>query len=95
MEAMPALLVAKRSARDARVRSLNQIRHLSFTAPDDLRARLRPLRTHQLAAATARLRPSGDVARPPPSSRCGHWVAACWTSIASEPVHPHAVRQVR
>jgi transposase len=61
MEAMRALLVAKRSGRDARVRSLNQIRHLSFTAPDDLRARLQPLSTQQLAAATARLRPSGDV----------------------------------
>jgi transposase len=61
MEAMRALLVAKRSARDARVRSLNQIRHLSFTAPDDLRARLQPLRTYQLAATAARLRPSGDA----------------------------------
>ncbi len=61
MEAMRALLVAKRSGRQARVRSLNQIRHLSFTAPDDLRARLQPLPTGQLAAATARLRPSGDV----------------------------------
>jgi transposase len=61
MEAMRALLVAKRSAREARVSSLNQIRHLSFTAPDDLRARLQPLRTHELAATAARLRPSGDV----------------------------------
>jgi len=61
MEAMRALLVAKRSGRQARVRSLNQIRHLSFTAPDDLRARLQPLPTGQLAATTARLRPSGDV----------------------------------
>ena len=61
MEAMRALLVAKRSGRQARVRSLNQIRHLTFTAPDDLRARLQPLSTRQLAAAAARLRPSGDV----------------------------------
>ena len=61
MEAMRALLVAKRSGRQARVRSLNQIRHLTFTAPDDLRARLQPLPTGQLASATARLRPSGDV----------------------------------
>lgn len=61
MEAMRALLVAKRSARQARVASLNQIRHLSFTAPDDLRARLKPLPTRHLAAAAARLRPSGDV----------------------------------
>lgn len=61
MEAMRALLVAKRSGRQARVRSLNQIRHLSFTAPDDLRARLQQVPTGQLAATTARLRPSGDV----------------------------------
>ena len=61
MEAMRALLVAKRSAREARVSSLNQIRHLSFTAPDDLRAHLQHLRTHELAATAARLRPSGDV----------------------------------
>lgn len=61
MEAMRALLVAKRSGRQARVRSLNQIRHLSFTAPDDLRARLQHVPTRQLAATTARLRPSGDV----------------------------------
>ena len=61
MEAMRALLVAKRSGRQARVRSLNQIRHLGFTAPDDLRARLQHVPTRQLAATTARLRPSGDV----------------------------------
>ena len=61
MEAMRALLVAKRSGRQARVRSLNQIRHLTYTAPDDLRARLQPLPTAQLAAAAARLRPTGDV----------------------------------
>jgi transposase len=61
MEAMRALLVAKRSGRQARVRSLNQIRHLTFTAPDELRARFQPLPAGQLAAAAARLRPSGDV----------------------------------
>jgi transposase len=61
MEAMRTLMVAKRSAREARVRSLNQIRHLSITAPDDIRARLAPLPAGQLAAAVARLRPTGDV----------------------------------
>ena len=61
MEAMRALLVAKRSGRQARVRSLNQIRHLTFTAPDDLRARLQHISAGQLAVRTARLRPRGDV----------------------------------
>jgi len=62
MEAMRALLVAKRSARDMRIAALNQIRHLSFTAPDDLRERLRPVAVDRLAgtAAALRPRPGGD-----------------------------------
>ena len=57
MEAMRALLVAKRSAREARVRSLNQIRHLSFTAPEDLRLRLGSVSSDRLAGVAAALRP--------------------------------------
>ena len=41
VEAMRALLVAKRSARETRIKCLNQIRHLGFTAPDELRERFR------------------------------------------------------
>lgn len=41
VEAIRALVVAKRSGREDRIKALNQIRHLSFTAPDDLRERLR------------------------------------------------------
>ena len=33
VEAIRALVVAKRSARDTRIKTLNQIRHLSFTRP--------------------------------------------------------------
>ena len=40
VEAIRALLVAKRSARETRITTLNQIRHLGFTAPDELRERL-------------------------------------------------------
>jgi hypothetical protein len=36
-EAIRALFVAKRSARDTRIKTLNQIRHLGFTAPEELR----------------------------------------------------------
>ena len=61
-EAMRALLVAKRSARETRIKALNQIRHLSFTAPDELRERFRGVSRDALAqrAADMRPRPGGD-----------------------------------
>ena len=57
VEAIRTLVVAKRSARQARIKALNQIRHLSFTGPDELRARLAGLATARLAEQTAALRP--------------------------------------
>jgi len=57
VEAMRALVVARRSARSARVKSLNQIRHLSFTGPDQLRERLKGVSALCLAAEVASLRP--------------------------------------
>ena len=56
-EAMRTLLVAKRSARETRIKALNQIRHLSFTAPDELRERFRGVRRDALAPNAAALRP--------------------------------------
>jgi transposase len=63
-EALRALLVAKRSARSTRIRTIVQLRHLMFTAPDELRARLGVLSAAQLVNEAARLRPrpGGDVA---------------------------------
>jgi transposase len=63
VEAIRALLVAKRSARSTKIRTLNQIRHLSFTGPDELRERLKGCSRERLAAAAAALRPrpGGDV----------------------------------
>ncbi|HEU5387999.1 MAG TPA: hypothetical protein VFV73_19055 [Streptosporangiaceae bacterium] len=58
-EAIRALVVAKRSARSAKIKTLNQIRHLSFTTPDQLRERLKGVSRQQLAARAAALRPSG------------------------------------
>jgi transposase len=58
VEAIRALLVARRSGRNVRVKYLNQIRHLGFTAPDELRERLRAVATDQLAATAASLRPT-------------------------------------
>jgi len=62
VEAIRALLVARRSGRNVRVKYLNQIRHLSFTAPDELRERLRDVPVDHLAATAAALRPrvNGD-----------------------------------
>src|SRR5499427_10714898 len=57
VEAIRALVVAKRSARSAKIQALNQIRHLSFTAPEELRQRLAGVSRQQLAARAAALRP--------------------------------------
>jgi transposase len=57
VEAIRALVVATRSARSTKIKTLNQIRHLGFTAPDELRERLRGISRHHLAAEAAALRP--------------------------------------
>ena len=63
-EALRALLVAKRSARSTRIRTIVQLRHLMFTAPDELRSKLGALNATQLVNAAAKLRPrpGADVA---------------------------------
>jgi len=63
VEAIRALQVARRSGRNVRVKYLNQIRHLIFTAPDELRERLRHVHRDQLARTAASLRPAqtGDA----------------------------------
>jgi transposase len=60
VEAMRALLIAKRSGREARITCLNQIRHLGFTAPDELRERFHRVSRTALAAQAASLRPRRD-----------------------------------
>src|SRR3989442_9951317 len=44
--------------RDVRIKYLNQIRHLGFTAPDELRERLRDVPREHLARTAASLRPA-------------------------------------
>ena len=60
-EALRALLVAKRSARSARIASIVQLRHLMFTAPDELREQFARLRTQALIRQAAGLRPRPDA----------------------------------
>jgi transposase len=57
-EAIRVLVVAKRSARQARVKAIVQMRHLVITAPDQLRSRLKGLSVTALIAEAARLRPT-------------------------------------
>jgi transposase len=56
-EAIRALLIAKRSARSTRIRTIVQLRHLVFTVPDELRAKLGGLTPIQLGNEAAKLRP--------------------------------------
>jgi transposase len=57
VEAIRVLVVAKRSARQARVKALTQMRHLVVTAPDQLRCRLKGLGIPALVAEGIKLRP--------------------------------------
>jgi len=61
VEAIRALLVAKRSARSARSRALGQMRQLSYTAPDQLRSRLKGLSIIELVDQAAALRPRASA----------------------------------
>jgi transposase len=56
VEAIRVLVIAKRSARQARVKALTQIRHLTVTAPDQLRCHLKGLTVPALVAEGAKLR---------------------------------------
>jgi len=62
VEAMRALLIVKRSARHARISTVNQMRHLCFTGPDEIRQRFGGLSAIMLPREAAVLRPrdNGD-----------------------------------
>src|SRR6478672_6183648 len=56
VEAFRVLLIAFRSGREARTKCLNQLRHLGFCSPDDLRERFRGVTVGALAETAAALR---------------------------------------
>ena len=58
VEAIRVLVVAKRSARQARVKALIQMRHLGYSAPEQLRCRLKGLSVPALVAEATKLRPT-------------------------------------
>jgi len=61
VEAIRNLLVARRSAAESRVKAVNQIRHLVFTGPDELRERFVDVPSWRIAEGVAALRVHGDV----------------------------------
>ena len=60
VEALRALKVVQRSANKARTQSINQLKALLLTAPEQLRERLRPLKTDELVATCAGFRVADD-----------------------------------
>ena len=80
VEAIRALLVARRSGRNVRIKYLNQIRHLGFTAPDELRERLRGRASRPAGAHRGGVAPHPRAATPSctrPNSRSPRWAGAC------------------
>ena len=66
IEAIRVITVARRSAGDEWISILNQMRHLVFCAPDQIRARfldLSPIKLVRTAAALKPRRSSGDIVR--------------------------------
>jgi len=61
VEALRVLLVAKRSARTARVKALTQMRQVVYSAPEELRAKLRGLPISTFVPKCQGLRPSRSV----------------------------------
>jgi len=57
VEQMRILMVAKRSARSQRIETLNQLRHLVFTGPEEVRARFKNRPKTGLVTEVARMRP--------------------------------------
>ena len=57
VEQMRILMVARRSARSQRIETLNQLRHLVFTGPEEVRARFKDRYKTGLVTEVAKLRP--------------------------------------
>ena len=57
VEQMRVLMVARRSAREQRIQSLNQLRHLVFTAPEEIRVRFKDRYKTGLVTEAANMRP--------------------------------------
>ena len=84
VEAIRVLIVAKRSARQARVKALILMRHLGFSAPERLRCRFKGLTVPAMVAEGIKLRPtrSADPGNTVKCDACGRERPIAWTSAA-------------
>lgn len=87
VEAIRALTIAKRSARSTKIKTLNQIRHLGFCAPDPLRQRFQGLSRTAIAGEAASLRPAPTATRccSRRRQRCGSSAGAFSRSTTRKP----------
>ena len=69
VEAIRALRVARSSAVKARSQTMNQLKSLLVSAPEQLREQLRALTVTALITTCARLRPTADIADPEQATR--------------------------
>jgi transposase len=77
VEAIRALMVARRSAAAERIQTINQARALIVTGPDDLRARFAKHTVAALVAGLASLRPGPAApSATPPASHYANWAGA-------------------
>ena len=84
IEALRQLRLARRGAMKARTAAANQLHSLTDTAPDHLRAKLRPLTTLQRARTCARLRP-GELLTPAGAAKHAlRSVATRWLTLHAE-----------
>jgi len=58
VEQIRVLMVARRSAREQRIQSLNQLRHLVFTGPEEIRVRFKDRYKTGLVSEAANMRPN-------------------------------------
>jgi transposase len=65
VEQIRVLVVARRSAREQRIQSLNQLRHLVFTAPEEIRVRFKDRPKTGLVSEAANMRPAEVPTRSP------------------------------
>ncbi len=84
VEAIRALMVAKRSARAGRTQTINQARALVLTGPDDLRIRFCEHTRRTWSPSSARCAPAPALwSATPPGSRFASWGGALSSPAAS------------
>lgn len=84
VESIRVLRVARKGAVKARTQAGNQLKDLVLTAPDDLRAQLRPLSTKQRAARAARFRVDTSADPAAATKRAMRHIARRYQALSDE-----------